>query len=128
MQSNWSSLFDGAFDIDIVYNTWFAHFRTIIEKYIPLKIVTIRPRDKPWMTGAVRRAIRKRNRQLRTHNNRPNEYSWENYRKQRNLTTQLIRSAKQSYYDKVNKDLSNPLISSKKWWSIYIKKSLQQEK
>jgi hypothetical protein len=95
LQSNWSSLFDGVFDIDIVYNTWFAHFHTIIEKHIPLKIVTIRPRDKPWMNGVVRCAIRKHNRQLQTHNNKPNEYSWENYRRQRNLTTQLIRSAKQ---------------------------------
>lgn len=54
LQSNWSSLFDSAFDIDAVYNTWFAHFRTIIEKRIPLKIVTIRPKDKPWMNGEVR--------------------------------------------------------------------------
>ena len=72
MQSNWSSLFDGAYDIDIVYNTWFAHFRTIIEKHIPLKIVTLRPRDKPWMNGEVRRATRNRNHRLRIHNNGPN--------------------------------------------------------
>ena len=57
------------------------------------------------MNGEVRRAIRKRNRLLRFHNNRPNEFSWENYRRQRNLTTKLIRSAKQRYYDKGNKDL-----------------------
>ena len=90
----------------------------MIEKHILLKIVAIRPKDKPWMNGEVRSAIRKRNRRLRIHNDRPNEYSWENYRRQRNLTTKLIRSAKQCYYDKVHRDLSNPLINAKKWWSI----------
>ncbi len=70
------------------------------------------------MNGEVRRAIHKRNRLLRFHNNRPNELSWENYRRQRNLTTQLIRYSKQKYYDKVNIDLGNPKINAKKWWSI----------
>jgi exonuclease III len=36
LENNWYSLFDSAFDIDVVYNTWFSHFRTTIEKYIPL--------------------------------------------------------------------------------------------
>jgi hypothetical protein len=58
---DWYSLFDSEFDIDNVYNTWVAPFHTIIEKYIPRKTVTIRPRDKPWMNGIVRRAIRRRN-------------------------------------------------------------------
>jgi hypothetical protein len=58
---DWYSLFDSEFDIDNVYNTWVAQFHTIIEKYISRKTVTIRPRDKPWMNGIVRRAIRRRN-------------------------------------------------------------------
>ena len=117
-QEDWSSLFDTAFDINTVYANWLAHFCAIIEKYIPLKIVIIRSRDKPWMNGDVRRAIRKRNRLLRIHNNRSNDHSWKNYRKERNLTTKLIRSAKQRFYHKINKDLSSPSINVKKWWSI----------
>ena len=35
-----------------------SHFRSIVEKYIPLKTVTIRPNDKPWMDSKVRLAIR----------------------------------------------------------------------
>ena len=115
---DWFSLFDSEFDIDNVYNTWVAQFHAIIEKYIPRKTVTIRPRDKPWMNGIVRRAIRRRNRLLRIHNKKRTELSWENYRRQRNLTTTLIRQAKQTYYDKVNAELSNPLTNIKKWWSI----------
>ena len=35
-QNNWYSLFDSAFDIDVVYNTWVCHFCKVFEKSIPL--------------------------------------------------------------------------------------------
>ena len=90
-----------------------------IEKYIPFKTVTIRPKDKPWMTGQVRLAIRKRNRFLKLHNKRPSLITWERYRSQRNRTTSLIRIAKKSYYEKLNDDLGNvQSISNKKWWGL----------
>lgn len=52
-------------DIDMLYEKWFECYRVIIERNIPNKNVIIRPRDKPWMTSEVRRAIRKRNRLLK---------------------------------------------------------------
>ena len=36
----------------------------------------------------------------------------------RNQTVSLIQCAKKAYFDKVNHDISNPKISTKKWWSI----------
>ena len=87
-------------------------------KYIPLKTVTIRPNDKPWMDSKVRLAIRKRDRLLRIHNIRPSPVTWESYRVQRNIVTSLIRFAKKLFYESANKDLSNPVIDCKKWWSI----------
>ena len=62
---------------------WFKTVHDVVKSYIPLKSVVIRPRDKPWMNGEVHRAIRKRD---------------------SNFTTNLIRSAKQIYYDKLNND------------------------
>ena len=69
---------------------------SIIEKYIPLKTVTIRPNDKPWMDSKVRHAIRRRDRLLRIHNTSPSPVTWESYRAQRNFVTSLIRFAKKS--------------------------------
>ena len=83
-----------------------------------MKTVTIRPNDKPWMDSKVRLAIRKRDRLLRIHNIRPSPVTWESYRVQRNIVTSLIRFAKKSFYESANKDLSNPDINCKKWWSI----------
>jgi hypothetical protein len=78
------------------------------------------------MNGIVRRAIRRRNRFLRIHNKKRTELSWENYRCQRNVTTNLTRQAKQTYYDKVNAELSNSLTNINKM-VVYFKKSLQQD-
>ena len=112
---DWFSLCDNTNDIDETYSCWYSHFRSIIEKYIPLKTVTIRPNDKPWMDSKVRHAIRRRDRLLRIHNTRPSPVTWESYRAQRNFVTSLIRFAKKSFYERVNKDLSNPDINCKKW-------------
>ena len=95
-----------------------VNFDISVERFIPLKIVTIRPKDKPWMTGEIRLAIRKRDCYLRKYNNNKLSVAWERYRKQRNQIVSLIRCAKKAYFDKVNHDLSDPKISTKKWWSI----------
>ena len=48
----------------------------------------------------------------------PFPVTWESYRSQRNIVTSLIRLAKKSFYESANKELSNPDINCKKWWSI----------
>ena len=117
-QLDWFSLCGNTNDIDETYSCWYSHFRSIIDKYIPLKTVTIRPNDKPWMDSEVRHAIRRRDRLLRIHNIRPSPVTWESYRAQRNFVTSLIRFAKKSFYERANTDLSNPDTNCKKWWSI----------
>ena len=117
-QLDWFSLCENTNDIDEIYSSWYSHFRSVIEKYIPLKTVTIRPNDKPWMDSKVRLAIKRRNRLLRIHNIRPSPVTWKSYRAQRNIVTSLMRFAKKSFYESANKELSNPDINCKKWWSI----------
>ena len=48
-QLDWFSLCVNINDIDEIYSSWYSDFRSVIEKYIPLKIqyVTIRFNDKP---------------------------------------------------------------------------------
>ena len=116
--ANWSQYLENETDIDVIYSKWYRKFRSIIEKHIPLKSVTIRPNDKPWMNGLIRLAIRKRNRFLKKHIKHPTLNTWERYRAQRNQTNYLIREGKKSYYEKVNRDLSDSTINNKKWWAI----------
>ena len=87
---------------------------------MPHEKVIIRPRDKPWMTGQIPKAVQKRDRLLKTYsksvNHRPT--SWDCYRVQRNLVVSLVRKAKFNYNTKTNQALLDPAISSKKWWCI----------
>ena len=52
--------------------------RSIIEKYIPLKTVSIRPNGKPWMDSKVHLAIRRWGHLLRIHNIRRSPVTWFN--------------------------------------------------
>ena len=111
LQTDWSAIVKNCFDVDIIYEKWYRISRRIVENYISFKTVTIRPKDKPWMNGQVRLAIRKRNRFLKLHNRNPTLTTWERYRAQRNRTTSLITKAKNSYYKKLNADLCDVIRS-----------------
>ena len=93
-------------------------FKSVVDEFIPAKYVTIRPKDKPWMNGCIRRAIRKRDRLFRLYSKHKNANRWERYGIQRNSVVSLIRQAKHDYYSKVNSDLGNPVTSAKKWWKL----------
>ena len=56
---------------DEIYSRWYGYFRLIVEKYIPLKTVTIRAKGKPWMDSKVRLSIKRRDRLLQFHKKTP---------------------------------------------------------
>ena len=67
---------------------------SVIEKYIPLKMVTIRSNVKPWMNSKVRLAIRGGTACSDFITIRQSRVTWESYQAQRNILTSLIRFAK----------------------------------
>lgn len=105
-------------DINKIYNKWFDEFNKVLDQYLPQQVVIIRPNDKPWMNSMARLAMRKRDRLLRKHNRTKTIQSWQNYKRQRNRTTTIIRRAKALFYEKSNNLLRDPQAGPKKWWSI----------
>ena len=83
-----------------------------------MRVITVRPNDKPWMNSIIRQSIHRRNRLLRKYNKKKLPEDWNLYKTQRNLTVSIIRKEKASYYAKLNAMLSNPKISAKKWWGV----------
>ena len=104
--------------IDEIYNNWLNTFNEVIIKFIPRLSITVHPSDKKWMNSQIRLAIRKRNRLLKKYSKRKSDDLWQRYKQQRNLTTSLIRQAKNAYNEKLNRDLSDPSICKKKWWTL----------
>ena len=81
-----------------------------VEAFIPHEKVIIRPRDKPWMTGQIRKAVQKLDRLLKTYSKYKSPTSWDRYRVQRNLVVSLVRKAKINNNTKTNQALSDPAI------------------
>ena len=101
-----------------MYDRFFSLFISIVKSFIPRKTVTIRPRDKPWMTNSIRCLIRKRDRLLKAYSRVKTAANWKRYRTHRNLVVAKIRLAKVTYDAKISQVLSDPLTSAKKWWGI----------
>lgn len=116
--ADWNEVFLDDVNIDSIYYKWISLFLKIVESFIPSKIVTIRPHDKPWMNATVRRAINKRNRLFKAYSKNKTVRRWNKYRIQRNGVVNLIRNAKQTCKNKTNELLSNPLTSAKTWWKL----------
>lgn len=70
--------------------------KTLLEattQAIPNKIVRVR-RDKPWITGELRRNMRKRDRLFKIARTKQTEHAWSRWRAQRNIVTSLNRRLK----------------------------------
>ena len=85
---------------------------------IPNKVVTIRPRDLPWIHNEIRKEIRKRNKihQLAKRTNTPE--NWKLFREARNHVTLLIRKAKLNYFNKLATNLHQGNLTAKQWWKV----------
>ena len=51
---DWNDVFlNNPSNIDSIYAKWISLFLNIVKRFIPSKIVMIRPKDKPWMNANV---------------------------------------------------------------------------
>ena len=98
-QLDWFSLCESTTDINETYSCWYSHLRSIVEKYIPLKTVSI------YVLMINLGLIVKCASQLRGGTGccefiiiRQSPITWERYQAQRNIVTSLIRFAKKIHY------------------------------
>jgi len=120
---DWDVLFDNNDnDIDSLTSSITDVILNAAADTIPNKIVTIRKSDPPWITSYIRKNIRKKNRLHKKAKKSNTAYKWEKFRKQRNKCVDIIRTARDTYYN----DLSDKIISekpgSKNFWTL-IKKT-----
>ena len=93
---------------------------SIFTRHIKNKIITCNDKDAPWITPAVKNAIRRNNRVYRKWVKRGrNEDCHEHVRVTQNLTNKLIREAKRSYLEKLGQKLSDPTTGQKTFWTAF---------
>ena len=108
-------LFD---DIDDIADFWHKSFMESVRSKIPNRQIRVRPRDKPWITGEVKRYIRKRNRLFKRFKRTKlpdHENSWKVAAKDANYH---MHHAKLAHVEKIKLLLTNLSVGEKKYWQI----------
>ena len=91
----------------------------IYSNFIPNKVKTIRPRQAPWVTQAIKNFLRKKNRAYKSfvRNGRPVD-KLEGIQNMISEGARMIEEAKRNYFLKAGKTLANPGTSSKTYWTL----------
>jgi hypothetical protein len=114
---DWEDCFDTD-DVDTVVASWTSKFKEVTQRCIPHKEVTVRPEDKTWYNGYLRRLCRKQQRDHRTAVKNSNDFTWEAYRTSRNYYVQEVQRVKHEHEEKQAEDLVGSLKANpKKWWT-----------
>jgi hypothetical protein len=106
-------------DLNNILTLWSDLFLLKAKSSIPSKIAIIRPRDKPWFSGFLRRLLRKKNRvHLRAKKYNTIDH-WAQFRSVRNQYFREIKRAKEDHEtSKLNKLIIESKYNVKKWWSL----------
>lgn len=105
--------------LDDTVTSWSQLFINTAERTIPHYCATIRPRDKEFMNGHIRRTMRERDRihkQIKAHP--ADENLKQQFKVLRNKVVTLSRKSKCAQEEKDNAELSSVQTSSKKWWKL----------
>ncbi len=112
--TDWASAENG--DVNTHANNITDLITQLADSNIPNKIVRIRPSDPPWINNNIRKHIRKRKRAFQKAKQTDSDDHWTAYKRLRNDTLSLIRSARKSYDDKLSDSLGDRTLQSKDWW------------
>ena len=115
-QTDWDSLHDN--DINTYANNIGNQIVDLAAECIPNTTVRIKQSEPPWITTYIKRYIRKRKRTYKKAKRTNSHQDWQKFKILRNKTTQIIRDAKQTFYDNKAAKITSNSISSKGWWSI----------
>ena len=115
---NWNASLEVE-DIDLATQMWTEYMTNAARETLPNKMVTIRPWDKPFFNGYLRRLKRSKDRchRLAKYDNTPE--SWENFRQVRTFYFNEIKRIKSESEQKLLSQLAESAPNSpKRWWRL----------
>ena len=90
----------------------------IMLHFIPNKMIIFNNKDPPWITLAIKTAIKRKHRvynKFAKQGHKPEE--WEPVRMIRNETSRMITDSKEKYFSILGRKLSNPALGLKTYWT-----------
>ena len=112
------TLFNAVDNVDDATSIWYSLLNENIKEHIPSYLVTIRPKDKPWMTSEAKKLLRIRDRnhkRFKRTNSLQHEQLWKKSRADAKIA---ICHAKSKYFDKLYAKLEDPNTAPKQYWKI----------
>ena len=88
-------------------------FKVILNQFAPLKQKLIRINNQPFMTKIPHKAIMKRSKLRNKFNKERNIENWSEYKRQRNLCSNLLKQSKKRHFNSLN---VNDIAENKKFW------------
>lgn len=117
-EAPWHVGFDIFDDINDTVDYWCKLFMESIDHFIPNKTITVRPKDKEWMTPNVRRLLNKRDRLYRKFSCSNLDQHFNNYTAARLEARLAIDMAKNEYYSRLISRLSDIDTLPKEYYKI----------
>ena len=113
-------------DWSVIYNMEIDDAITALTEFIldassqciPKRNITVKEKDKPWVSNVLKREIRKRNKLFQKARVSKEEEDWKKWRLQRNLVTCMNRKYKEKQYTHQVKRLSESKLNPYKYHQI----------
>ena len=118
LNTNWTQILRYSENISDAVKKFTSIVLSSANIHIPNKVVTVRPKDKPWMSGYIRLLLRRRDRAYRKYRQTNTLYYMEKWHHERRIVNREIQLAKYNYKQKVETVLSDRSFCSKDFWKI----------
>ena len=118
LEYDWDQLFNVA-DVNVICDSWSAKLIELAKQFIPNKLVFVRPNDKPWYNGYLRRLNRKKQRLYKLAKQSNTLQKWANFTRIRNFYHSEIKRHKTAFeLDRYKKLATDKFLNPKTWWTI----------
>jgi hypothetical protein len=105
-------------DMDDIAMYWQNTFLDICKVHIPNRIIKIRPKDKPWMTKQVKKALTFRNRLYKRFKRTRQQRHYDDWKRSAKEANYQMSQAKLAHKEKLRKTLMNTSCGEKHYWKI----------
>jgi hypothetical protein len=114
---DWDSILDGD-DCDVVCQLFTSRLLSFFDTFVPNYVRIVKPKDMPWFTVNIGRAINRRNRYYRKMAKNHSEHNVKLFKDSVNNVKNLVSRAKTSFNDRLCNSLNENSTSSKNYWHI----------
>ena len=122
----WEPYLKECTDIDIMSSSITQKYLEIISRNIPLKMIQVRPSDKPWFNSHIKREIRTRNRLNKIARTKKSSTDIHKYKSHRNKVHNMIKHAREQFLLSANELVDSLQRNDSKSYRSLIRKLMKE--